>query len=95
MVLETLTLRELLGEGTYTARVSQEASKVEAKPNMAIEPKLRWGWSERSAAWDMGTHSNDLLQLEGPHLVAVHGGTGPFWVQHGEVGQRGGQLVFG
>jgi hypothetical protein len=63
--------------------VSQVASRVEEKPNMASEPKLRWRRSERSTMWGVITYSNDLLQLEGAHLLPVHGGAGPFCVQHG------------
>jgi hypothetical protein len=33
-----------------------------------------------------GTHSDNLIQLEGVHLVAVDGGAGPFFSQHCEEG---------
>ena len=66
---------------------SQVASKVEAKPNMASLPKLRWGSSQyRRATRAAGTHPDDLLNVESLHLAAVEGRAGPFWVQHCEVG---------
>jgi hypothetical protein len=36
-----------------------------------------------------GTHSDNLVELQGAHLAAVEVGAGPFWVQHCEVGDVG------
>ena len=60
------------------------ASKVEAKPNIASLLKLRWGSSQnrRIDCTIGGTHPNNLVELEGAHLVAVEVGAGPFWVEH-------------
>ncbi len=74
-------------ELAYMARDSQVQSKVEAKPNMASLPKLRWG----AVRTDMGqrgeyisTHSDDLLDVERAHIAPVEGGAGPLGVQHRE-----------
>jgi hypothetical protein len=36
-----------------------------------------------------GTHSDNLVELEGAHLAPVVLGAGPFWVDHCEVGDMG------
>jgi hypothetical protein len=70
-----------VGKGIYEDIASQEQSKVEAKPNIASLSNLRWGSSQKGgpARREMeGTHSDNLIQLEGAHFAAVDGGAGPF-----------------
>jgi hypothetical protein len=84
-----LSRMEVIGERTNVARASQVASKVEAKPNMASLPKLRWGSGQRcgrkNGLHNWGTDSNNLLKIEVTHVAAVDRRAGPFWVQHREV----------
>jgi hypothetical protein len=80
----------------YMATDSQVASKVEAKPNMESAWKLRCSSElERTQAGFWGAHSDDLLQVERPHVAAVGVGAGPLWV-HCEVAElrRDGVMVW-
>jgi hypothetical protein len=61
-------------------------SKVEAKPNNAILPKLRCG--SVSSAREIrieGAHSYNLLQVERSHLATVNIRAGPFCIKHCEL----------
>jgi hypothetical protein len=68
--------------------VSQVQSKVEEKPNIASLPKLRCGGGQQDFGEikDVidGAYSDNLLNVERPHLATVRVGTGPFWVEHCE-----------
>ena len=71
---------------TYIEMASQVARQVKEKPNIASLLKLRYsGGQQGQRETKDGTHSQNLLQLERPHIAAVVFGAGSFWVEHFEA----------